>query len=163
MNLKEQYNNLINTEMYKEFIEHHPDYKLTNFFFVYENNNFSEKQIGFYSEEQDKIVSFDLIKHKSTEPEDAMKKSGTIPSFDVNDSKVEIKEALDIANQIVKDNYSQHKVTKYICILQIIDNVLTWNMTLITDTFNMINIRVNADSKEVISHNIQSIMSLAKE
>jgi len=162
MNLKEEYNNLLKTEMYKEFMEHNPDYKLTHFFIVYENKQFVEKQIGFYSNKEDKVVSFDLIKHKSSEPEDAAKTSGSIPSFNINDISLDIVNAIKLADNMVKDNYSAHNINKYICVLQIIDNILIWNFTLITNTLNMINIRINAKTKEIISHNMNSIMSLAQ-
>lgn len=161
--IKEKYNNLIATEMYKEFIEHNPDYKLSHFFFVNESNNLVDEQVGFYSEKTDKVVSFDLLRHSASEPENAAKTSGTIPSFSVKDVEVDVDEALKICQELVDKEYSQHTSTKTICILQTLDNILLWNITVITNTLHMINIKINAKTKEVITHSAKSIMSLAKE
>jgi|GEM_PF-4178513 len=161
--LKEKYNKLMKTEMYKEFIEHNPDYKLSHFFFVNESNNMVDEQIGFYSESTDKVVSFDLIKHAVSEPENAAKKSGKIPTFKINDVSVDIDEALKICKELTDKEYSQHGTTKHICILQILKNVLTWNITIITNTLHMINIKINATNSKILNHSAQSIMSLAKK
>jgi hypothetical protein len=162
-NIKEKYNTLIKTEMYKEFIENNPDYNLSNAFIVFEQDNCVDVQIGFYSEKADKVVSFDLIKHKGSEPEDAMKRSGTIPCFEINDFKIEISEALKICDDLVKEKYSQHTPTKKICILQIIEEILLWNITYVTDTLYMINMRVNANTGKIIKDSANSIMSLGKK
>ncbi len=161
--IKEKYNNLIATEMYKEFLEHNPDYELSHFFLVSESGNLVDEQIGFYSKESDKVVSFDLLRHSVSEPEGAAKTSGVIPSFKVEDVKVDIDEALKITNKLIDKEYSQHMTTKAICILQTLDKVLLWNLTLVTNTLHMINVRINAKTKEVIKHNAQPLMSLAKE
>lgn len=161
--IKEKYNKLLQTEMYKEFIEHNPDYKLSHFFFVQENNNFLDQHIGFYSKKDDKVVSFDLLKHKVSEPEDAMKKEGEIPSFDIANVNVDIEKAISISKEVQEKNYSPHSPNKYICILQVLDNVLMWNITIIATTMYMINIRIDAANEKVLKHTAKPIMSLAKE
>jgi hypothetical protein len=161
--LKEKYNNLTATEMYKEFMEFHPDYKLSHFFFVSEKMNMLDEQIGFYSEKVDKVVSFDLVKHSVSEPENAAKTSGTIPSFNLDNVNLDIDETLKMAEEIMKENYSSHNPTKYICILQVLEGILMWNITIVTNTLNMINIKMNAKHPKVITHNIQSIMSLSRK
>jgi hypothetical protein len=161
--IKEKYNKLIATEMYKEFLEHNPDYKLSHFFFVNESNKMIDEQIGFYSDSADKVVSFDLLGHSVSEPESAAKTSGKIPHFSIDDVKLDIDEALKICQDLVDKEYSQHSSTKTICILQTLEKVLLWNITIITNTLHMINIRVDAKTKKVIKHNAQPLMSLAKE
>jgi len=161
--IKEKYNNLLKTEMYKEFIEHNPEYKLSHIFFVSESNNLIDEQIGFYSKKTDKVVSFDLIKHSVSEPENAAKTSGIIPSFENNDINLDITQALKMCKNIIDKEYSQHGTTKSICVLQILNDVLIWNITIVTNTLHMINIKINADNSAVISHSAQPIMSLAKK
>jgi len=162
-NIKEKYNKLVKTEMYKEFIEHNPEYKLTHLFFVSESDNLIDEQIGFYSEKVDKVVSFDLIRHSVSEPENAAKTSGTIPDFNVEDIKVDITDALKISKKLIDKEYSQHNTTKSICILQVLNKVLTWNITIVTNTLHMINIKIDAKDKSIISHSAQPIMSLAQK
>ncbi len=161
--LKEKYNKLVKTEMYKEFIEHNPDYKLSHFFLVSESNNFVDEQIGFYSGTTDKVVSFDLIKHAVSKPENAAKKSGKIPVFKIDKVGVDINEVLKICKELTDKEYSQHGTTKHICILQILKKVLTWNITIVTNTLHMINIKIDATSSKVLTHSAQSLMSLAKK
>ncbi len=161
--LKEKYNNLIKTEMYKEFIKQNNDYILSSVFIVAEKGNFLDEQIGFYSLSVDKVVSFDLLKHKMSEPENAMKKSGKIPTFKIEEIGVDINEVLKICKILTDKEYSQHGLTKHICILQVLKGILTWNITVVTNTLHMINIRVNAVNSEILNHSAQSIMSLAKK
>jgi hypothetical protein len=160
--IKEKYNDLINKEIYKEFIENNSDYYLSHMFFVYEKKNLTDEQIGFYSPKADKVVSFDLVNHKVSEPEDAMKKSGKIPGFKISDVNVGFSEVFNKAKKLMNEKYSQHFPKKYICILQVLNDVLVWNLTIVTNTLHMVNVRIDASSGKILEDEARSLMSLSE-
>ncbi len=160
-NLQEDYNNLIKTEMYKEFIEANPEYFLTHIFIV-KDKNITDKQIGFYSKKTDKIVSFDIQNHKLSEPQEVMKKEGYIEKLELNKINIDFNQAIKTVNNTIQKKYSAHKITKYISILQSIKQPI-WNITAVTDTLNILNVKIDAIQGNIISENFQPIMSLAKK
>jgi hypothetical protein len=54
-------------------------------------------------------------------------------------------------------------VDKLIIILQCIDNCVIWNITFLTPTFNMFNVKINAETLEVIKKEYSSLLSFKKE
>ena len=75
-------------------------------------------------------------------------------------------EALELTktDEIVKNNYPSQMLLKAIVLLQNIpDFGLIWNMTVITHTFNVINIKINAETSQVIRHSMESLLQWKKE
>lgn len=118
-------------------------------------------QVDYYSVENDKIVSFVVEKEviKSEESKIFKEKDVKIAKLDLNEVKIDLKEALKKVNDIHKNKYQNETVNKKIVILQVINKPL-WNITYITAGFNIINFKLNAFSGELISDNISSALSL---
>ena len=118
-------------------------------------------QVDYYSVENDKIVSFVVEKDaiKSEESKIFKEKDAKIAKLDLNEVKIDLKEALKKVNDIHKNKYQNETVNKKIVILQVINKPL-WNITYITAGFNIINFKLNAVSGELISDNISSALSL---
>ncbi len=163
MIIKEKVNLLKKTEMYKEFIEHNPDYELSHVFAIEESDKFNDFQIGFYSKKDKKVVSFDLLNHKASEPQDPFNKGEDIPSLNINSITQDISTVITKAKEIMKEKYSAHRAEKYICILQIINSVTMWNITIVTSTLHVINLKLNAITGDLISDSAQAIMSFTKK
>jgi len=163
MIIKEKLNMLKKSEMYKEFIEHNPNYELSNIFVVEESDSFIDFQIGFYSKQDKKVVSFDILNHKSSEPQDPFNKGEDVPLLEINKVTKDISSALNDVKSILKEKYSAHNPTKYICIVQKIDSNIIWNITVVTSTLHIIHIKINAVTGEVISDSAQAIMSFAQK
>jgi hypothetical protein len=120
-------------------------------------------ELGFYSEKADKIVVFETEPKINMRPEeDAFKKEGTIKKLDINKIKLNISKALKICDELVNKKYPHRSITKKIIILQNLDKQI-YNITLVTLSFDILNIRIDAINGEVLSDNIQSIMGLGRK
>jgi hypothetical protein len=73
-------------------------------------------------------------------------------------------EALSKAQEVVKDNYPAHLLSKAIVLLQKLPEFgQIWNITVITHTFNVINIKIDAESSKVIKHGMESLLGWKKD
>ena len=124
----------------------------------------SEWQIGFYNPKIDKEVVFSLLNPvKVSEEMDIFKKPGTkVEQLDIKKINIEFDKAVEIAEKVLADDYAPEKQNRTIIILQNLEKKQLWNITFITNSFNMINIRIDADKGIVLKKNISSLYSLGK-
>ena len=73
--------------------------------------------------------------------------------------KVNLKEALAIAKKHKEVEQQNDSINKEIIILQESDQIPIWNITFLTSAFNIINIKIDADSSKIIKYKCESIMS----
>ena len=91
--------------------------------------------------------------------EEVFKKDGRVNPLDMKQVSVSVAKAMKACDDLLKDRYPAQVVTKRIILLQNIDRQI-YNITLVTMTFHLLNIRIDARTGELISHNLQSIMGL---
>lgn len=161
MKYEEYLGKVENSEEFKGWIADNAHYYLVHFFTMTNQ----VPQFGYYSEEHDKIVTFQIDEEKiiRNEAEESFKKEGAIPKLVSDDVAIDIDEAFQIANDFQKETYPGEIIDRHMILLQAIDEVATYNITLISKAFNFINIRINAKDKTVISHKKQSILNLGKD
>ena len=127
----------------------------------------SQWQLGFYDRKKDRITTFvvgdSLISIRPAE--EIFKKEETkINEIDINKVKVTFDNALEEADDFQSKNFPNNKSVKTIAILQnvpALGNI--WNITYITETFNTLNMKIDASTGKIIEHNFASILSLRKE
>lgn len=120
-------------------------------------------QIDYYNEKKDKIVSF-VVENgnvKSEESKIFKDKDEKVAKLDLNEVKINLKEAIKLVNEIHKGKYQNETVNKKIVILQVINKPI-WNITYVTAGFNVVNFKLNAVSGDLVSDNISSALSLGK-
>ncbi|MAE13212.1 hypothetical protein CMO92_01485 [Candidatus Woesearchaeota archaeon] len=147
------------SESYKEFIKNHPDYYLVHLFCMQPDENW---QAGYYSEKEDKIVIFSGTPVMNSTEEDSFKKQGIIHPLPINEITIDADKAIQLAEQAKNTKHSAETINKKIIILQIIEQPV-WNITLISDSFSMINIRIHAKTGETLRIKADSILSLGKK
>jgi len=76
--------------------------------------------------------------------------------------KISLNDAVQTAQALQKQKYPGDMVSKKIMVLQTLNNIPTYNMTLITMTFKMINIRVDAATGNVLEEKMQPIMDFVQ-
>lgn len=164
MILKQTIKNVEASKVFKSFIKEHPDYYLVHCFTMVDESTKKYKwELGYYSEKTDKMVVFETEPEIVMKPEEeAFKKQATIKKLDLSKVKISVSKALDICNNLVKDKYPKQSITKKIIILQHLDKQV-YNITLVTGSFNILNIKIDANTGEVLQENIQNIMNLAKK
>lgn len=163
--LKQLVGDVEDSKIFCSFIKKHPGYYLAHCFTML-NEGDKEKDIkwelGYYSDNTDKLVVFETVPEIKMHPEEeAFKKEGSIKKLDIKKVKVSITKTMKICNELVEEKYPNRSITKSIIILQNLEKQI-YNITFVTLSFDILNIRLDAATGEVLSDNIQSIMSLGK-
>lgn len=162
MNIHQAQEFVEESEQFKAFKKDNPDSYLVHGFCTKDKEQ-SPWQIGYYSKTTKKITSFLADETVTTLPEDeAFRKEGHVPAINSSTCTTSLDDALSIAEKIKEEEHRAEDITKRIIILQQLDDVLTWNITLITNVFTMLNVRVNAVTGEQISVTKDSILNLGK-
>jgi hypothetical protein len=156
-----------------EYVEESPEYLsfrkstdehyLVHAFTMIDQGTQAPWQIGYYLPKDDKLVVFEATETVVRKPEEeAFKEGGSIPLLNAHVVTVKLEQALEQAQETLIGKYPHEKVNKHVCILQTIDDTPVWNLTLITLSFNMFNVRINAKTAEIISSNLSSILNLGE-
>jgi hypothetical protein len=163
MNLKDTIKKVEKSRAFKDFIKDNPEFYLAHCFTMLdENDKKYEWQVGYYSLKKDKLVVFETVPGiKLLDQDDAFTRENIVKKLDMKLVKISLGKALEICDGLVKEKYSAQTITKRIIILQTLEKQI-YNMTLITMSYSILNIKIDAGSGEIISHNLQSILSLGK-
>ncbi len=157
--MKEIKDTVEKSDVFKEYKEENPDSYIVHYFSMQKNNS-RDEQMGYFSPNTRLVTTF------SKEPaivgsDEPASKEDTVQKLDFSQVSVSLDDALSTAHDVMKEHYSSQNVTQEICVLQKLGTQL-WNLTLVTSAFNIINIRIDAHSGEIIKHEQHSIMSLGK-
>lgn len=114
-----------------------------------------EWRIDYYSPKEHKMITFfqQNGKLQSQKDEIFQKKQRKLEELKLEKVKVHYLEALEKV-KVESD--------KHVIILQVIDDVVVWNITVITPEFKVYNLKVNAENGETISENEENIMNFKK-
>ncbi len=158
MNFQESLNIIKNSDTFKSW--NHPEAYLVSCF------SLDEKwQFAFYSRETKKVSSFSIEEDKvNLIEEDSrvfQKKPEDLEKLDLNEIKIELDQAIEMADKLKEEKAPSDYVSKKIIILQHI-NAPLWNISYITSVFNIINIKINAINSKVIAQSFDSIMNFKK-
>jgi hypothetical protein len=121
-------------------------------------------QFGFYNPD-DTITTFILNKEDVKEvPQEQIfhKERKKLPELSLEEIKLSFEEAVGKANELHDKKYKQHPVMKTIMILQKIEDKQVYNITFVTQTFNTLNIRVDAGEGKIVHEKLTSLMDIAK-
>ena len=127
----------------------------------------SEWQIGFYDAKKDRITTF-VIGETSIKirPEEEVfkREESKISEVKIDKVKVAFDNALEKAEEFQSKNFPNNKSIKTIAILQNMQSLGNiWNITYITESFNTLNMKIDASTGKVVEHNFASILSFRKE
>lgn len=163
MSVKKQYKQLLESEVFRKWKESNKSTYFAHAFSILDAENKGEWQFGFYNPDNDMITTFfmgDAVTH-SPETEIAKHDTTKINELDIEKVEIDFKEALQTAEKCQEDNYQGDKPLKKVMILQNLSDGLLWNVSFLTMKFNVINIRINAITKEIIEHKKASMMDFA--
>jgi len=161
MELKDAIAAVEKSKEYAEFAKAHPKAYLAHAFSMEKPEDAFKWEFGYYAPDTKKIIVFETDPvHKK--PEDDVYSENIVKKLDPASVKISPEEARRIALDLKQKTASAEMVTKLIVILQNLD-VQVYNFTLVTHTFNIYNIRVDAASGEVVSSEMRSIMSLRRD
>jgi hypothetical protein len=147
---------------FKDFIKNNKEYYLVHVFSLLDSEHKDVWQIGYYSKDTDKLVVFEhnndfILIHP---PEDALKKEEYIKKLELEELETSRGEAVDICDALLKENYPHESLTNAIFLLQNLPEFgQIWNITIVTTTFSVINVKINAVNGKILKHKKENLMN----
>jgi len=134
---------------FKDWYEKNKDSYLASIFYS------KDIQIDLYSPKKDNMTSFTIVNgNVNLETSEIFRKEKTeIKELKLNEIKIDLEKVKEIISKIVKE-----EATKEIIILQHLE-VPVWNITYVTKSMNIINVKVNAISGKIVSKHIENILN----
>lgn len=157
--MKESYDKFVESEEYKDFEKNEEGFVLVHASMMKELGKKSNWEFGFFHEGRDRMVVFETDPVKRHPEQEVFKEGPTINPLNLENVLISFDEAMRIVEAVRQDKYKTDPINKYIIILQNLHKQV-WNVTLITTAFNIINIKIDSATGEVISTNKHSIMDL---
>jgi len=155
--IKDSFEEIKNSEEFKSWEEKHLSSYLTSIFFI------DEFQFDFYNPETDNITSFKKENNeiKVIEEKIFRKEKSELKELKLNEIKISFDQAINLIEKLIGEKYKGEEKQKVIVILQVL-KAPTWNITYLTKRFNILNVKINAISGEILEEKIQSAVSFKK-
>jgi hypothetical protein len=158
--VKKELMELQDSEVYLAWKDNHPDAYLTHAFCMYESKGQVDWQFGFYHKDTDKITTFvmeDMIK-KMPESE-VLKRDDMLNPVDMTKVDIDLMTALNVARTLQEEKYKGQSPLKIIVLLQNLREGLVWNITYLTQGFKTLNIKISAETGDVVDSSLKSLIS----
>jgi len=157
MYVKDLITNVEKTKTYKDFMQDHPDYYLVHVFFMTD----ADPQVGYFNPKTEQIVTFDISRDvRMNAPSDVFKQENSIEELKVEDIKLDRTDAMDKMTEVRNEHYPREMLSKEVMILQVLDKVPVYNITYFTKTFKTLNVKIDASSGNVVSHDLANLIGL---
>ena len=155
--LKENLKELQKAEEFKDFKKKNPKAYLASCVVIVDGKEIRDWQVGYYLPEKHKIMSFVLKERVEAKGEDDIfqKEKTSIKKLNLGKVKIDLSKALEILENLRKKKYSGDFPNKIIAVLQVIEEGPIWNLTLLTTTLKVLNIKLNAVNGSIISDKIE--------
>lgn len=157
MDIFKQYTELKENIEFKKFIRDNNDFYLAH---ILVPDNSESVEFGFFSPKKNKIVVFTTNPIKKGEEDDVFNEGKTITELDMNKIKLNYEDAMQKADELIKKEHSSEQIKKKIILLQHIQEPV-WNLTFVCVSLNIINIRISAQTSEIIRNDKSSLMNMA--
>ncbi|MEA2036358.1 MAG: hypothetical protein U9O94_02535 [Nanoarchaeota archaeon] len=145
---------------FKEWEKKNKDSFLAHIFKMLDDANKDDWQIGFYNKD-DTMTTFQLTPSEVNivAPENIFKRpEAKIEKLDEDKIKLDISNALQTAEKIQTTEYKSETPFKIITILQKLDIGQVYNITYVTQTFKVLNLKIDCTTGEVLKKKLSSIM-----
>jgi hypothetical protein len=164
MEIREAVDALERSSEFKNWKKSHKKAYFADAFVIIEGNNKTDWQLGYYDKKSDKITVFVTCEKIIVKPEEEVfKKGGAVRGIDLKRVKKDLKDALRICGKLCKENYSGEDASKAIVVLQSLDIGQVWNITYITNRYNALNIKLDAETGKVLMHDLASMFDFVKK
>ena len=159
MEFKKLIEEIESTEQFKEWKESHPDFYLAHAFVMKDQGNQEVWQIGYYDKQTNKMET--IVKQGETlefvPEQEILKASQEILPLNPDDVKIGVSEALEKAQECIKENYPKEPILKNFFIIQHLEGATIYNITFVAQTFKTINIKVSTTDGKIIKHSCQKL------
>ena len=166
MDLKPALKKLEESSNFKSWKQKNKDTYFSYAFKIPQEMKSDDWQIGFYDKKKDKITTFIIANGEiTTRPEEEIfkKEEKEVNEINLNKVKLTFDNAIVKADEFQKKNFPKDRSAKTIAILQNLSELGNiWNITYVTETFNTLNMKIDATSGKILEHNFASILSFRK-
>jgi len=144
---------------YGKWLKQNPSAYLAHAFTMKEGEGFESWQVGYYNPEHNKVTVFELDDKVQMMPEsEVFKKDETaVKALDRQKIKLDVEDALKAALVLNQEKYPQIRSDKQIIVLQNLDEGQVWNITFISQSMDVLNIKLDSAEGTVVSHNLSRI------
>ncbi|MFH1839700.1 MAG: hypothetical protein ABH849_00955 [Nanoarchaeota archaeon] len=150
--LKEKLKEIKELDKFKDWNGKHFDAYLCSIFVA------DKLQFDFYDPETDRITSFNG-EEVIEEQEILRKEKKKLIELKLDDLKIDLDNVKEIIKKLIDEKYKGESSNKEIVFLQNFEDKIIWNVTYITDTFNILNIKVDAKTGEILFEKIESALN----
>ncbi len=152
--LKDILKNLEQTDAFKKWKTQHENAFLSSFFIV----DAQGWQLAFYSPSSKKMSTF--LKDRLVQADSAIfkLKGEKVEELKLDEVKVDLEEAYSIADKELEEKHPGYKPNKKIIVLQKLDSIPIWNITYLTTSFYIYNIKINASDKKITFEDFASAL-----
>ena len=155
----DSYQRLQDSESFKDWKKNNSESYLTHAFTMYETNQNNGWQFGYYDKTSDKITTFVMEEEiKTMPPAEVLKRDDLLNELDIQKVEIDLQNALNKASTIQKENYKGQDPMKIVVLLQNLKEGFVWNLTYLTVTFKTLNVKISAQSGDVIEHNLHDLI-----
>ena len=156
------------------------------------NTSGNEWLVSYYDKKDDSFTTFSSLGTQRAAKEQAFKKGKSLPKLDADAIRVGISKGIEIAEGVRASSYKGEETSRVIAILQPLtqDEILAgnesdsgskgnsknkaspaaansirpvWNVTYITTAYNVINVKVDAETGKVLSHRLSGVMDFMQK
>ncbi len=146
---------LENSHEFKEWNKTYKSHYLVHAFKLFDEANKNIWQIGYYDRSSDTITTFVLENGKEIKIipnlEIFKQEKDVIKKLEVSKIKINVQEALNISEALLKKEYSAEAPIKTMLVLQTI-GAQVYNISYITQSMSIINIRISSENGDVLEH-----------
>lgn len=165
MKLQEVLERVEQSKVFTYWHKDNEDSYLSSFFKIIEDEEKDWWQVDFYNPKKDNMTSFiaeQEVKIAGKDSKIFKKNHEKIDKLDLTTVNISVQKALQLANDLLKEKYKEHRATKKIVILQNMKMTL-WNVTFLTPSMKLLNVRIDADSGDILEDSLKSILEFKVE
>ncbi len=161
MDIQEALSVIETSPSFKKWRSKHKTSYLSHAFKMFQDEH-KEWQLGFYEPKTEKITTF-LVSPDGVEPraaEETFKKEEHVEKLEIPSNLLPLREVMVKTTMFQQQNYPKDKSMKTIALLQSLPEYgSVWNITLVTQAFNTLNMKLHPSTGEILDHNMSSIFS----
>lgn len=159
MQFSQAYELLTHSALFKQWQSENPDHYLAHGFIMFGGDVKPEWQIGYYNRKEDRIIVFTVSDTVTMNPpSEVFKKDSGVKELFIDEINTSSTEALAAAEQLRATKYKGHEPIKTIILLQHLQRGQLWNVTFVTQTFAVCNIKLDAKTLEVLSDSLETLL-----
>ncbi len=153
------------TKEFKEFKKNSPNAYLCAGFLLIESLNNAEWQMDYYCPDR-KVMATVVLEDKKSSVKESNQISLTpegVTELNLEKVDYDFEDALKVIDGLLTEKYAGHKANKIITVLQNVKGSETWNITYLTNQFHVLNVKINAETGDLISEKLEPIISFRQK